>query len=313
MREVRWHGRGGQGAKTASHILAVAMLEAGKWVQAFPEFGPERTGAPVLAYNRSDDVPIRRRSAVTQPEAVVVLDGSLIGETDVVAGLAAGGLLIINTEESEPEVRHRLGFPGRTLCVPAGAIAASVGPRNMNLVMLGALARAIGEPPLQALEEAIRTTLGPRLTPQELALALAAVGAGYVSAQAETARPGSLAPVEAVRGPREPHGASSTPELRGYRELLPAATILAAEAPRMRTGGWRSGLKPRVDLARCVNCLLCWVYCPDAAIVLEGVNFVGFNYDVCKGCELCVEVCPTEAIGMVDEGTLLPPYGRIGG
>lgn len=313
MREIRWHGRAGQGAKTASHILAVATLEAGKWAQAFPEFGPERTGAPVQAYNRSDDVPIRRRSAITQPDAVVVLDDSLIGETDVVAGLAAGGLLIINTEEPEAEVRRRLAFPGRTLCVRARGIAETVGPRNVNLVMLGALARAMGEPPLETLEEAIRKTLGTKLAPQELALALAAVGAGYASAQAETDRAGGDAPVEAVRVPRESHGASPTPHPRSYRELLPGATILAAEAPRLRTGGWRSGLKPQVDLARCVNCLLCWVYCPDDAIVLEGANFVGFDYDLCKGCELCVEACPTEAIGMVDEATPLPRYGRVGG
>jgi 2-oxoacid:acceptor oxidoreductase delta subunit (pyruvate/2-ketoisovalerate family) len=73
------------------------------------------------------------------------------------------------------------------------------------------------------------------------------------------------------------------------------------EAPVPRTGGWRTGVKPAVDLSRCIDCLLCWVYCPDSAVALEGTAFAGFDYDVCKGCELCAEVCPQGAIEMVDE------------
>jgi 2-oxoacid:acceptor oxidoreductase delta subunit (pyruvate/2-ketoisovalerate family) len=77
--------------------------------------------------------------------------------------------------------------------------------------------------------------------------------------------------------------------------------VSPAEAPVPRTGGWRTGVKPAVDLSRCIDCLLCWVYCPDSAVALEGTAFAGFDYDVCKGCELCAEVCPQGAIEMVDE------------
>jgi 2-oxoacid:acceptor oxidoreductase delta subunit (pyruvate/2-ketoisovalerate family) len=88
-----------------------------------------------------------------------------------------------------------------------------------------------------------------------------------------------------------------------WEELPLAGAVSPAEAAQPRTGGWRTGVKPRADLARCVNCLLCWLYCPDSAIRLDGPTFAEFDLDYCKGCELCAEVCPVGAIEMVpDDG-----------
>lgn len=93
------------------------------------------------------------------------------------------------------------------------------------------------------------------------------------------------------------------PELKRWSDLRAGGTVLPAEAVQPRTGGWRTGLKPEVDLSACVNCLLCWLYCPDSAIRLDDATFVGFDDDYCKGCELCAAVCPTGAIRMVrDDG-----------
>nr|NIQ60152.1 pyruvate synthase [Gemmatimonadota bacterium]NIU80368.1 pyruvate synthase [Gammaproteobacteria bacterium]NIW32524.1 pyruvate synthase [Actinomycetota bacterium]NIX24741.1 pyruvate synthase [Actinomycetota bacterium] len=94
MIEIRWHGRGGQGAKTVAQILATALLKTGRHVQAFPEYGPERSGAPMKAYDRVSDRPIRRHCAVTEPDVAVVLDATLLGEVDVTSGLGADGLLL---------------------------------------------------------------------------------------------------------------------------------------------------------------------------------------------------------------------------
>jgi 2-oxoacid:acceptor oxidoreductase delta subunit (pyruvate/2-ketoisovalerate family) len=89
------------------------------------------------------------------------------------------------------------------------------------------------------------------------------------------------------------------PELRPWSDLRAGGTVVPAEADQPRTGGWRTGLKPEVDLSACVNCLLCWLYCPDTAVRLDDGTFLGFDEDYCKGCELCAAVCPTGAIQMV--------------
>ena len=89
--------------------------------------------------------------------------------------------------------------------------------------------------------------------------------------------------------------------LSPWQELRAGGLILPAEAEQPRTGGWRTGLRPEVDLSRCVDCLLCWLYCPDSAVRLDGTAFEGFDYDFCKGCEICAEVCPVDAIEMVVE------------
>ena len=90
-------------------------------------------------------------------------------------------------------------------------------------------------------------------------------------------------------------------ELKSWQDLPVAGVVLPEETVLARTGGWRTGLEPSVDLSLCVNCLLCWLYCPDSAVVLDGTTFTGFDLDVCKGCEICAEACPTGAITMVEE------------
>ena len=91
------------------------------------------------------------------------------------------------------------------------------------------------------------------------------------------------------------------PELSAWTDLPVAGTVEPASAPRTLTGGWRTGERPEADLSRCIDCLLCWLYCPDSAVVLEGTAFGGFDLDACKGCAICAEACPVDAIEMVAE------------
>lgn len=293
MKEIRWHGRGGQGAKSMSQVLAEAWLRQGRWVQAFPEYGPERSGAPVSAYTRADTRPIRIHHAVRNPDAVVVLDPSLLGEVPVAAGLRAGGFVLINSPDPASSLAERL--PGvRVLRVDGSALARSVGSAYANVVLLGAVAGVMGEPSLEALQQAFAATF-VKLSPEAIAINCKALEAGYRVVPEEAERPGLEA-------------ALTTPALR---QDLPGAVVLAQGAPHPRTGGWRTGFKPAVRLEACVNCLLCWVYCPDAAILTENQTFVGFDYQHCKGCELCVRVCPTSAIEMVPEGLELVGQGQL--
>lgn len=90
-------------------------------------------------------------------------------------------------------------------------------------------------------------------------------------------------------------------ELKDWRALAPGGAVVPDQAPRLHTGGWRTGVMPSVELSKCVNCLLCWLQCPDSAILLDGTTFAGFDYDYCKGCEICATVCPVDAITMIAE------------
>jgi pyruvate ferredoxin oxidoreductase gamma subunit len=163
VREIRWHARAGQGAKTASQLYATAALRAGKSVQAFPEYGPERRGAPLRAYTRVDDRPIRRHDSVTEPDVVVVLEPSLLQEVDVTEGLARDGLMLVNAERPPKKIAGK-----RVACVPASRLADQSGSKYANLIMVGALAAAVGEPPVGYVADAAVELLGKKVPPEEV-------------------------------------------------------------------------------------------------------------------------------------------------
>ena len=168
LTEIRWHARAGQGAKTAAQILALALLRSGKGVQAFPEYGPERRGAPLRAFTRVADRPIRRHDTITDPDLVVVLEPSLVREAGVADGLQPDGFVVFNGDDAPPELE---GLDVR--CVPAARLAATAGSGFVNVVMLGAVAAALGEPPLEPLQDAAVETLGRKVPAEDVRRALA--------------------------------------------------------------------------------------------------------------------------------------------
>ena len=157
LTEIRWHGRGGQGAKTAAQFLAEAALDSGKFIQAFPEYGPERAGAPMRAYTRISDKAINIHSGVTNPEAVVVIDPTLV-TSEVLEGLPEDGILVVNSSESPSEIRRKLGYRGGKLAaVDATKIALETVKIPMpNTPMLGAFLKVMPVVSLEALEEKIK-------------------------------------------------------------------------------------------------------------------------------------------------------------
>lgn len=164
MIEVRWHGRGGQGAVTAAEILAHAAIKEGKYAQAFPSFGPERRGAPVLAFNRFDDKPIWVRSDVYEPDVVAVLDPSLLTAVNVLSGLKPGGAVIVNSAEELGRVKARLGFKGKTATVNATDIALEVLKAPIvNTAMVGAFVRVTGLVKLDTVVEAVLERFGGKM------------------------------------------------------------------------------------------------------------------------------------------------------
>lgn len=143
MVEIRWHGRGGQGTKTASLLLADVAFSSGMYVQGFPEYGPERMGAPITAYNRIGDEPIRVHSNIYEPNFVVVVDETLIEAIEVEKGLKEGGAIIVNSERTPEELRAELrGYTGRLYTCNAKKISEEcLGKYFPNTPMLGAVVK----------------------------------------------------------------------------------------------------------------------------------------------------------------------------
>ncbi len=162
MKEIRFHGRGGQGAVTSVELLALAAIEEGKYAQGFPSFGPERRGAPVLAFSRVDDKPLKLRCKIVSPDVVVVLDASLLRIQNPPADLKPDGIIVLNTPKSAGEIRQEYGYKHTLALVDGNRIAREVlGVPIVNTTMLGALLRATGIVKVESLEEPLKERFGP--------------------------------------------------------------------------------------------------------------------------------------------------------
>ena len=143
LTEIRWHGRGGQGAKTAALLLADVAFQTGKYVQGFPEYGPERMGAPITAYNRISDTQIRVHSNIYDPQYVVVVDESLLETVDVTKGLKKDGAILVNTNRSKEEIIPQLkGYEGKVYTIDAHKVSmATMGKYFPNTPLLAAIVK----------------------------------------------------------------------------------------------------------------------------------------------------------------------------
>jgi pyruvate ferredoxin oxidoreductase gamma subunit len=164
MIEVRIHGRGGQGAVTSAELMALAAIATGKYAQAFPSFGPERRGAPVMAFLRISDEPVRTREKIYNPNLVVVLDAGLIPISNVEAGIADDGIVIVNTPMSPAELKKNFNLKSRVATVDATSIAREILKVPItNTTMMGSIVRVSQVVPLESLEKPIMERFGSSL------------------------------------------------------------------------------------------------------------------------------------------------------
>ncbi len=182
MTEIRWHARGGQGAKTGSLLLAQAAAMEGKYSQGFPDYGPERMGAPMRGFTRISDEPIRVHCAISEPGMVVVLDDTLLSSVDVVGGTPVdGGLIVVNTLKSAADVRSELKLEGRRVfTVDATGIAIDeIGRPIPNAPMLGALIKVADLLSLETVKEQIKKKFSHGFRPEVLEGNLRAIQRAY--------------------------------------------------------------------------------------------------------------------------------------
>ncbi|OIP26787.1 MAG: hypothetical protein AUK39_03990 [Dehalococcoidia bacterium CG2_30_46_19] len=288
LTEIRWHGRGGQGAVTSAELTALAAIKEGKFAQAFPSFGPERRGAPVLAFNRiSESEHIRVRSAVTQPDIVVVLDPGLLYIVDVTSGLKDGGALIINSSKKLVDIKLEFGGPWQLAVVDATAIALELlKVPIVNTTMLGALLRVSDAIKLDSLLEPIEERFG-KLAQRNIEACKRAYKETSVAKLSPTSKK-----VERV------YAKESWPS---WQELTPGFVVTEpGNARSYRTGDWRAQ-RPIFNHDRCIKCGICSLFCPEDCISQNGDGYFEADLYYCKGCGICARECWTQAITMVEE------------
>jgi len=292
--EIKWLGRGGQGAVTASNILATAAhLDGYGGVQAFPFFGGERRGAPVSAFTRLSDREVRVRSQIYEPNIVIVLDPVLPMQIDVAAGIRKGGCIILNTPQKPSDVNLKGDFEVAT--VDAASIVEEInlkvaGIPIYNTPMLGAFSKATNLVRLESIKEAIIKHFGGK----RAELNVKAAEMAYERTVVGSSRTGShLANPSGMKG--------EDLEIKGLKEL-PASPVSKPRKASMGapTGTWREH-RPMLNKEKCEKCMLCWLYCPDGVITIDEDKYPVFDYEYCKGCGVCAQECRFKAIELVRE------------
>lgn len=299
MYRIRFHGRGGQGMKTASRILGSAFFSEGYEVQDAPRYGAERRGAPIFAYVRAAREAINERGIISRPDLVVVADDTLVPvpAAGVLAGIGARTVLLINTMESIDAWQHRLNISGPVITLPASMdVEDRADLPYIGATCAGAAARLVGVISQEALEEAIRlelAELGPAVIERNLKNALEA----YDEMQAH-----SGLVTEGGMTIATDYDKPDWTELPFEAARISSPTVYAAaNSVEVRTGLWRT-LRPVIDYERCNRCWwVCSTFCPDSAIDVGADGTPAIDYDNCKGCLICVAQCPPHAIEVVPE------------
>jgi pyruvate ferredoxin oxidoreductase gamma subunit len=295
---IRFHGRGGEGVKLASRIVSRAAFLAGRAVQDSPLYGAERRGAPVVAFARfADGGPIAERGYIERPDAVVVMDDTLLSRADagVLDGVSGATLVLANTRHAAEELRARFGIAARIVAVDVSGIAlALLGRHLLSAPAAGFAVKAAGVAGWDEVARAVETELA------EIGVAGDLVGRNLVA----TRRAFDAAPFVGLAHRRAALGSSVTP--RGFVvPRLPAgvaapSVLAGATSALQTTEGWRVS-RPVIDLGHCTRCFLCFALCPEGAISLDAENYPIVDYDHCKGCLVCVTECPPGAIAEVRE------------
>jgi pyruvate ferredoxin oxidoreductase gamma subunit len=290
MRAVRFHGRGGQGAKTASRILGTAAFLEGYQAQDSPIYGAERRGAPVAAFTRIATEPIRERGLIARPDLVVIADASLIHDpaAHVLDGIDERTAVFVNSPLTAEQLGAQASLSGCLTTLDLTGIALQqVGERSAISALLGAVAgRLVG-----LRQESIREAIARELA--DLGLAVSVIERNQaVALQCYDA----VRTVSVVASAPQPIASAQLqvptyePPTRGTARISAAANSVLRE-----TGGWRT-FRPVLVPDKCNGCWLCFAYCPEGVISMNKDDRPVIDYAHCKGCQICVHECPTEAL-----------------
>ncbi|HXV68013.1 MAG TPA: 2-oxoacid:acceptor oxidoreductase family protein [Nitrospira sp.] len=290
MLAIRFHGRGGQGAKTASRILGTAAFLEGFLAQDSPIYGAERRGAPVSAHTRIANEPIRERGLIARPDLVVVADASLIPDpaARVFEGVDAHTAVFVNSPLTAGQLCIQTSLPGHLTTLDLTETALQhFGKRGAISALLGAVAgRLVG-----LRQESVHDAIARELAELGLAASVieqnqAAALQCYDTVKTVSVVAGAPQPV----GPAHLWAPTYESPTRGTARISATGNSVLRE-----TSGWRT-FRPVLVPDKCNGCWLCFAYCPDGVISMTKDDRPMIDYDHCKGCQICVNECPTEAL-----------------
>jgi pyruvate ferredoxin oxidoreductase gamma subunit len=290
MRTVRFHGRGGQGAKTASRILGTAAFLEGFVAQDSPIYGAERRGAPVAAFTRIDTGPIRERGMIFSPTLIVVADDTLLDDPSVrvLEGVREATAVFVNSAIPSEQLRAQFGIPGHlTTLDVSGMGLQQMGKSTALSAPLGAVAARL----LGLHVESLLAAIQHELTDLGLAEPVIAKNQDLARSCYEAV---SVVPVTDAAVGIADQPSLWTPRYDPPTRGTPMISA-AANTVLRKTGGWRT-FRPVLLPDKCNGCFLCFTYCPEGAIAMTTEGKPVIDYDHCKGCMLCVEECPTDAL-----------------
>lgn len=299
MYRIRFHGRGGQGMKTASRILGRAFFLAGYEVQDAPRYGAERRGAPIFAYVRAARSPINERGIIQHPDLVVVADDSLISlpSAGVLTGLTDRTIFLIYSDTDEKSWQHRLNLENRVFTIPVDTQAADpLQRRYAGVSCVGGAARLTGVIDLPTLETAIEEEMADR---SSLTISTNIDHAGTTFSL--------LAQHDTFIEEGTPFSAVNYQPPQ-WLDLVAEPSAISAPAiygggtsNKVKTGLWRT-MRPVIQYDKCRQCWwICSTFCPDSAISVTENRYTKIDYDHCKGCMVCVMQCPSHAILAIAE------------
>jgi len=300
MKAIRFHGRGGQGVKTASRIVGTAAFLRGYFAQDSPIYGPERRGAPVAAFTRIGHDPIRERGRIVYPDLIVVADWSLLNDpaARILEGVSDATVVFVNTAWPPDHLRSETGILGQlcTMDVTDMAIA-HIGQRPSLSAALGAITGRLLGLPRESIEQAVAMELiDLGLSEMLIRLNQTLAVRCYETVQGT--------PVSEATQKASGPAALWTPVYE--QPTRGTARITAgANAPLRRTGSWRA-FRPVLIPERCSGCWLCYTYCPESVITIRDDHRPVIDYTHCKGCLACVQECPSHALIAVRESEPAP-------
>ncbi len=297
--ELRFHGRGGQGIKTAAQIVGSAAFFSGYQAQDFPLYGAERRGAPIVAFTRISEHPIQERGPITQPNILMVGDPTLLNDPQAapLCGIDENAIVFINTKENEEALKKRFSLLHALITLNFTDLCISfLGKANIISSALAAAAAKITQKiSIENLHAAIETELEDQGFSSDLVQK-------NLQLSDEIFNKTPILPIK----PREEHAIQPNKLIKlGQQSVVDAAPIILSHSNMdlRKTGNWRLN-RPVIEKEKCSHCLLCYARCPEGVIAIDDRGEPSIDYEHCKGCMICAQECPLRIIKTVKEEDL---------